>query len=145
MKRNPVSVLKKNSLPVALIVLGLLIFYWTRDFKQVPSGIGPAFFPRIVAVMMIGLSIICILMPDFKVEEETKAGKSAAKNIVITVVSLIVMVGVMKYIHPVLGIFLFLALYLKVIAKSGTRNTAVITVAGTAVLYLVIRILRIPM
>lgn len=137
--------MKKNSFPLSLIVLGLLIFYWTRDFKQVPSGIGPAFFPRIVAILLIGLSIICILMPDHKASEEIKTGKDAAKNIAITVVSLILMVGVMKYIHPVIGISLFLALYLKVIAKTGLKNTAIITVAGTAILYIVIRILRIPM
>lgn len=147
MKRDILTVIKKNTFAAALIVLGVLIFIWTKDYKQVPSGLGPGFFPRIVAGMMIGLSILCMIMPEGKAEKEIeqKTGKSGTFDIVITVVSLIVMVGIMKYVHPLLGILMFLAVYLKVIAKLDIVRTAVITVAGTAVLYLVILTLRIPM
>lgn len=145
MKKDILTTLKKNSFAVALFVLGLLIFYWIRDYKEVPSGIGPAFFPRIVAFLMIALSIVCILMPDNQEEKEPEVNKSATLNIVITTISLIVMVGVMKYIHPLLGILLFLAVYLKIIAKLSAAKTAIITVIGTGILYLVILTLRIPM
>ena len=147
MKKDILSAIKKNSFAAALIGLGILIFIWTRDFKEVPSGLGPAFFPRIVAAMMIGLSILCICMPEEKAKGESEENnrKGGAFSIGITVTSLIVMVGIMKYIHPLLGILLFLAVYLKVIAKLDTVKTILITVTGTAVLYLVILALRIPM
>lgn len=145
MKNDHFAGLKRKSFAIALIVLGALIFFWTRDYKQVPSGIGPAFFPRIVATMLIVLSAICVLMPEKGESTEAQTDRGAAKNIVITVVSLIVMVGIMKYLHPLLGIFLFLGMYLKVIAGLTWKKTGIITVIGTAVLYVAILTLRIPM
>lgn len=143
MEKDIRTIVKKNSFAVALIVLGALIFYWVRDYKEVPSGIGPAFFPKIVAAMMIVLSIISIVMPDDGAVET--ADKSATFNIFVTTISLVGMVVIMKYIHPILGIILFLCTYLKVIAKLKTAQTAIITAVGTVILYVVILVLRIPM
>lgn len=147
MKNNIIIKLKNNTLPCALIVLGLLVFFLTKDYKQVPSGLGPAFFPRIVAFLMIFLSVLCILFPGHTLGEEAQSmgNREAYFKIVITVVSLIVLTVVMKYVHPLLGILAFLFTYLKAIAKISLKKTIIITVAGTVVLYFVILALRIPM
>lgn len=134
---------KGNTFSVALIVLGGLILYWIQDYKEVPSGIGPAFFPRIVAFMMIGLSLISLIFPEGKAPEPIS--KSAKLNILFTVVSLLVMVAVMKYVHPMAGIILFLGVYLKWIAKLRAAQWAIITAVGSILLYGMILALRIPM
>lgn len=145
MKNGKFVGLKNNTFAAALIILGVLIFYWTKDYKEVPSGIGPAFFPRIVATLLIVLSAINYLMPDKKQETESSGEKTAVGKIVFTTVSLLLMVAVMKYIHPVLGIFLFLAAYLKKIAELDLKKTIIITAIGTGILYVAILALRIPM
>ena len=147
MKDKGLRTIKNNSFTVFLLALGFLILYWTKDYKEVPSGIGPAFFPRIVAWLLIVLSVIGLLL---SLRKEGGSGsmtveKSASVNILISVVSLTVMVGIMKYIHPLVGIALFLLVYLKVIAKLKWVQTLIITGAGTVVLYLVILALRIPL
>lgn len=146
MKDKGLRTIKNNSFTVFLLALGFLILYWTKDYKEVPSGIGPAFFPRIVATLLIVLSVIGLLLSLRKEGGGSMTvEKSASVNILISVVSLTVMVGIMKYIHPLAGIALFLLVYLKVIAKLKWVQTLIITGAGTVVLYLVILALRIPL
>lgn len=146
MKDKGLRTIKNNSFTVFLLALGFLILYWTKDYKEVPSGIGPAFFPRIVAWLLIVLSVIGLLLSLRKEGGGSMTvEKSASVNILISVVSLTVMVGIMKYIHPLAGIALFLLVYLKVIAKLKWVQTMIITGAGTVVLYLVILALRIPL
>ena len=138
--------LKKNAFPLCLIILGCLMFYWTKDYKPVPSGLGPSFFPRLVAVLLIFLSVLDIIqnrkMPAKQADAKTKSGTI---QIIATVCALLAMVLQMKYVHPIVGIALFLGFYLFVIAKLNWKQTAVITVAGTLLLYAVILALRIPM
>lgn len=142
-KWNWKTALKGNTLSLALIALGGLILFWIRDYKEVPSGIGPAFFPRIVAFMMIGLSLISLLFPDGKAPEKTTS--QAKWSIAFTVAALLVMVAVMKYVHPMAGIVLFLGAYLKVIAKLDLMPWLAVTAGGSVLLYAVILALRIPM
>lgn len=143
---NIVKFLKKFSLPCFLIVLGSLIFYWTKDYKGVPSGLGPDIFPRIVATLMIVLSVISIIL-DWKkdIVGEFTPNRAAIIKMIITVTALIALVLLMKYVHVVLGIALFLAFYLHWIADLPWKKTLIISVIGTVVLYLVILTLRIPL
>lgn len=138
--------LKKNAFPLCLIILGCLIFYWTKDYKPVPSGLGPSFFPRLVAVLMMFLSILDIIqnrkMPEKQPNEKAKTGNI---QIVETVCALLAMVLLMKYVHPIVGIALFLGFYLFVIAKLDWKQATIITLVGTALLYMIILALRIPM
>ena len=144
--KNVGKFLKKNSFPVFLILFGCLIFFWTRNYKEVPSGIGPAFFPRVVAVLMIGLSAVCIWSERNKdVCGEVSPDRQAVTKIGMTVAALIIMVLLMKYVHPLAGIFLFLFFYLNRMSGLTVKNTLLISVVGTAVLYGVILALRIPM
>ncbi len=136
----------KNSFPLFLIILGLLIFYWVRDYRQVPSGIGPDFFPKIVATLMIGLSVIVIFMQLKKDNPgEVKPSSKNVLQIVYTTVSMIALVYIMKYVNPILGIALFLLGYLKVIAGVNWLKTVIISAVGTGLMYLVIMVLRIQM
>jgi hypothetical protein len=63
----------------------------------------------------------------------------------IVTVMLIVMVLIMRHVHPIAGIFAFLLAYLILIAKVRIRAGALISLAGTAIIYLTIRLLKIPL
>lgn len=138
--------IKKNSLPIALIILGCFVFYWVRDYKQVPSGIGPSFFPKVVATMMIGFSLICIIS-QWRVENkgEVKPDRTAVIKIVISTTLLIASVLLMKYVHVIIGISIFLFGYLKLLSGEKWLKSTVISVVGTGLLYATILILRVPM
>lgn len=138
--------LKKNSFAICLIILGGLIFFWTRNYKQVPSGIGPAFFPRVVATMLILFSAISIYLErNREPEGEVSPDRQAYIKIGITVASLVAMVLLMQYVHALVGIFVFLVVYLTVIAKENIKKTLLIAVVGTVILYFAILALRIPL
>lgn len=138
--------LKKNSFAIFLMILGCLIFFWTRDYKQVPSGIGPAFFPRVVATMMLLFSVISMYLErNRELEGEVSPDRQAYAKIAITVASLIVMVLLMQYVHVLAGIFVFFVLYLMLIARESVKNTLLISGVGTVILYFTILALRIPM
>ncbi len=144
--KKALEIIKKNSLPLAMIVLGCLMFFWVRNYKEVPSGIGPAFFPRVVATLLIGLSVICIAthwkLPN-KGEFVQKHG--ASLKIAIVCAMFIAAVMIMKYIFPALGIFLFLAGYLILFAHVKWWKAIIIAVVGTGVVYLMMLALRISM
>ena len=143
---NITKFLKKNSFAIFLIILGGLIFFWTRNYKQVPSGIGPAFFPRVVATMLILFSAISIFLErNRELEGEVTPDRKAYMNIGITTVSLIIMVLLMQHVHALVGIFVFFVLYLTLISKENMKKTLMISAVGTAILYVTILVLRIPM
>lgn len=140
------DVLTIHSFPLALIVLGSLVLYWIRDYKKVPSGIGPDFFPRIVAVMLIGFSLISMfLQRDKENTGEFKPIQGSTGKIVTVVVLLIVSTQLMSTVHVALGIFVFLFGYLKLIAKQKLTLAVITSVIGAVALYTVVVLLRIPM
>lgn len=138
--------MKKHSLPVSLIILGILVLYWIRGYRQVPSGLSPAFFPRLVSILMIALSVLTILIHLKKENEgEFTPNRSANFKIMLTTVLFLSTISLMKYVHVVFGIIFFLLTYLKIIAKISWKKTIVITVIGTIILYGMIFLLKISL
>lgn len=129
-----------------MIVLGCLTFFWTRNYRKVPSGIGPAFFPRIIAGCLIALSIACIVLNLGKKERGEFVQKAGAvKKIIITCALIIGMALLMEHVHPLIGIFLFLIGYLRLLSGESWKATLIISTLGCALLYATIYALRIPM
>lgn len=129
-----------------MIVLGCLTFYWTRNYRKVPSGIGPAFFPRLIAACLIALSVACIALNLGKRERGEFVQKAGAVGkIALTCALIIAMVLLMEHVHPVAGIFLFLMGYLKMLSGESWKASVIISVLGCALLYAMIAALRIPM
>lgn len=146
-KKNKIlDVLKTHSFPLVLIVLGSLVLYWIKDYKKVPSGIGPDFFPRIVAIMLIGFSLIVMFLQRGKENTgEFKPIQGSTSRIAVVVVLLIVSTQLMGTVHVALGIFVFLLGYLKFIAKQKLALAIITSVIGAVALYAVVVLLRIPM
>jgi len=61
------------------------------------------------------------------------------------ITGLIFMVLIMQHIHVLAGIALFLFAYLVVISKIKVLKSFLITLLGSAVIYLTVVLLRIPM
>lgn len=141
-----IDFIKKHSLPVSLIFLGMIVLYWIRDYRQVPSGLSSAFFPRLVAILMIVLSVLTILI-HFKKENEGEftPSKSANFKILLTTVLFLSTINLIKHVHVVVGIVFFLVTYLKIIAKITWKKTMLITFIGTIILYGMIFLLRISL
>lgn len=146
-KKNKIlTVLKIHSFPLTLIVLGFLVLYWIKDYKKVPSGIGPDFFPRIVAIMLIGFSLILMfLQRDKENDGEFQPVKGSTGKIVTVVLLLIISTQLMSKVHVILGIFVFLFGYLKIIAKQKLNLAIITSLIGAVALYTVVLLLRIPM
>jgi len=129
-----------------MIVLGCLTFFWTRNYRRVPSGIGPSFFPRLIAGCLIALSIACIVLNWKKIEVGEFVQKaSAVKKIVIACALIIAMVLLMEHVHPIPGIFIFLLGYLRLLSGESWKASIIISALGCALLYAMIIALRIPM
>jgi hypothetical protein len=144
--KKTLSFILKNSLPICLIILGCLIFYWVRNYRQVPSGIGPDFFPKVVATMMISLSLICIATQRNKeVKGEFVQKNDAPLKIAMVITLFITSVLIMKHIYPLLGIFIFLFAYLSLFVNINKLKSLIIATIGTAIMFVMILALRISM
>jgi len=141
-----IKFLKKNSFPISLIVLGSLILFWIKDYRKVPSGIGPDFFPRIIATLLIGLSTICIFV-EWKKDNvgEVVPDKEALIKILISAILFVGCTLIMRYVHVLIGVFLFLVGYIKAVSEEKWARTLLISVFGTGIIYLILIILRVRM
>ena len=104
-----------DRLSAALILAGSLILYWqTYTFRKAPfaSSLGPAFFPRVVLVGLMALSLALLVWPSGR--EAVRAGHfherlAAWRYPAIAFVTF----GVYAWLLPVLGFapstFLYLA------------------------------------
>lgn len=141
-----VAITKINLFSIVLIVIGVLIFYWVKDYKKVPSGIGPDFFPKIVASMLIGFSVVNILIQkDNKNASEFTVKKGSEAKIAFTSILLISSVLIMMHVHFSVGMLLFLLGYLKILAKLEWKHVIIISVLGSIGMSLAALLLRIPM
>ena len=138
--------LKKNLLPITLIVLGSLIFYWVKDYREVPSGIGPAFFPKIVGTFLIGLSILFMILSRKKEKKGEFVSLPGAWIKIVSAAALFVTSTLlMEHVNLIVSIVVFLVVYLKWIAGLSWIKTAIVSVIGTGILYVAVILLKIPL
>lgn len=127
-----------------LIVLGGAVILTASQFPKNPGGFGPGFYPTLVACLLIGFCLLELLTGKEKSEEASASSKEGNLKLLGIVGSLIVFVLLMQYVNIILAIALFLFFYLRYISKVALKSSIWITVGGTAVLYLVILLLKIP-
>jgi len=138
--------LKRHSFALFCIVVGCFVFFWVRNYPEVPSGIGPAFFPKVIASMLVGLSIVCIAVNwDKDLKGEVSPDKLAIRKIVFTSVLFVIATLLMEHVHVMVGIFLFLVAYIKVIAQEKWVKTIMISGIGSVAMFFAVEALRIPM
>lgn len=136
------------------IFIGIYIIIVASGYPSIPNTMSSGFFPTVASVFLVCLSLAELLLTLFVYNKNTSAGKndegisihrSGLSKILIVTAMLIAMVLIMRYVLPVLGIFIFLLTYLILISKQTIKLSVPISLVGTMVLYLVIKLLRIPL
>ena len=122
---------------VICILLGLFIIFETKDFPEGAAGVpGPAFFPRILAWVVIGLSILLIINTIVKRDDRkiTLLDKDSIK-VYATIgflLAYLLLLNVLGFVFAT-PIFLFSLIFFY-IRKNIVKN-AIISVAVTFLIY----------
>jgi hypothetical protein len=129
------------------ILIGIYVIITAAGYPVIPNTMSSGFFPIVSALFLVCLAVfelILTLLGKAGTSGPVVSGKVFSRILLVTAM-LIAMVLIMRYVHSLLGIAVFLLTYLLLIAKVRIRAGALISLAGTAVLYLIIRLLKIPL
>ena len=148
MKREKVIIL------MCFILIGLYVIFVASGFPSIPNTMSPGLFPIMASILLVCLSITELVLTLFfydkkdltiAKEEEPPVQKRLISKILLVNGMLIAMVLIMRYVYPILGVFVFLFTYLILIAKQHLKLCIPASLIGTAAIYLFIRLLRIPL
>jgi hypothetical protein len=129
------------------IVVGIYVIAVSLGFPRIPNTMSSGFFPAVSASLLVCFSLAeLIRMLLGKTETEDKSsGKGNFLKIMLVTAMLIAMVLLMRFVHPLAGISIFLFAYLVLIAKTRILLSLPIFLIGTLVIYVIIRLLKIPL
>jgi len=135
------------------IVIGVYIIIVAAGYPSIPHTMNPGFFPIVASALLVCLSLAELLMTLFVYSKNPQADGDAAAisesgslpKIILVNVILTASVLVMRYILPVLGIFVFLLVYLILISKQRIKFSIPVSFLGTAGIYAFVKLLRIPL
>ena len=114
------------SIAIFFIVFGIAVFGFWDETAGPLSG----FFPAIIGSVLLLVSVICIIT-SFKSKVETKFYKSEIYLILAAIATFCV--GYLIGFIP--GLFVFLILWMKVIEKSSWKQTLILSLSVTIVLF----------
>lgn len=118
---------------------GLFLFMTLKiPFQSTNMGsVGPGFFPRIIAVLLLALVVwygIKIIRQKIEVDEEIFVKKALLPQLSL-IVFLIVMIYLTQVIGMLVSIALFMFMMLTVFQKINWKNALVFTMLVMAVMY----------
>lgn len=122
---------------ILLIVFALFAYYGSYSFPELGvTDTGPAFFPRLVAIGIIGLSIILIVKSFIKTEDE-KVKFDGYKKVLLSVgIMIVYLIGFLKIGFFTSSVFsLILIMYVMGMRKKTT--ILLVTILSTGVIYLI--------
>jgi putative tricarboxylic transport membrane protein len=140
---------------VALLALGLLVLYQTFQISQGGgySAVGPRFFPLIVAVGLIALSIIFLLratvLPDVGLAQQAAAEQAATHwpTVGLTALALVVYAFALGLLGYIVATALFFPAVARILGSRRPARDLLIGIAlGTVVFVVFTRLLgvRLP-
>lgn len=125
--------------PVCLLALGLFGIVEARKLGLGSlTDPGPGLWPLVVASIVVASAAI-LLVVDNRADYEAWSGRSA--RILGGVAGMAVYIVAFSYLGVAIATALLLAVWLRVFAGESWRSTIVLTVAGTAALYLIFAVL----
>lgn len=128
------------------IGIGIYVIAAAAGYPRVPNTMSSGFFPTLASIFLVCLSVIELLFTFLRKDKKTEGSAGAHfPKIMLVTLMLVAMTLIMRYVHPAAGILVFLFAYLALIAKTRIRHSAPVSIAGTAVIYAVIRLLHIPL
>lgn len=138
--------MRKSNIISALvfILLGTYVFFKANTFPKLGGAqvTGPDFFPKILAIILIGLSLI-LFATTLGNKEDRAAGfvNPMAKKTYITILSLLIyilLINVLGFIIPTIAILFWLIRYY---GMTSLPKIALISVLATLVFYGVFHLL----
>lgn len=137
--------MKKGNIVSSIIsiLVAVFVLYETKDFPSGAQNVpGPAFFPRIIAILIIGLSGLLIVMTYIRKEERNInfTSKNDLKAY-ITIAIILVYIVLMNILGFIIATPLFL---ITMIYYYGMRNyvkNIIISVGVTALIFTIFKIL----
>ncbi len=138
----------KNEKRIILIIYILLsgyVIYTVSRYPSVPGTLGPAFFPRLTAIILGGLSAVELVLDLMgKAKAGGEEGKAQGISRILIVLAMLIAVTLcMQYVNAWIGIAVFLFVYICLLAKEKWLKSLIISAAGTGVVYLMAQMLRI--
>lgn len=140
------SWLKKENIIFGLIgtLLSIYVFWKTSRFPvDKVMGIGPAFFPRILAIGLIIFSIILIILNLFKKKEAVKASFSIKnpeiQRVAISLVATIVYVLCMSFFGFIISTTLYLMFLMYLMKLRKWMRIIIVSVAVSVVIYTIFK------
>jgi len=146
--------LEKVIILCCFIVIGIYVTIVASNYPSIPNTMSPGFFPIAASVLLVCLSSVELILTLLKKSKSSGSHESKENiskqrggfsKIMLVTAMLIAMVLVMRYVLPIVGIFIFLAAYLILIGRINIKQCVPISLIGTMVLYVIIKILRIPL
>lgn len=141
---------------IFLIVFSIVLFISTYSFKRLTvSEIGPAFLPRIVAILLFAMSVILLVQLILKQksqsgesvqeevdEEEQKTDRKGMYKVILSIMLMIIYLAVMPTIGFLISTFIYLIAQGWMIASPENRNLLRISIVSLIVSGLVYYIFR---
>lgn len=122
---------------IICILIGLFILFESKDFPQGATGVpGPAFFPRILAYFVIGLSVLLIINTFIKRDDRkiTLLDKDSIK-VYVTIGFLLAYLILLNFLGFIIAtpIFLFSLIFFYI--RKNILKNAIIAVLVTFLIY----------
>jgi hypothetical protein len=124
-----------------------VVFYLTRDFPSGYGATGPAFFPRLIVVLMSVFAFVQLVKAFRKEESRSQAiSPSTAKTVGIAAAIIIAYVLVMPYLGFLVGTIVFLLVSMVFSGVRDPRKLAPVSVGVSLVLFYIFgQFLRVPL
>ena len=132
---------KKKNLIVSLVFMafGIFLFVEAMGIKHMmKNDVGSGFFPKVVAVAIMGVSLIRLVMALREPEGEKKAGDNDMMGGLLTIVLIAVYVMAFQPVGFILSTMVYLFLQILVLVPKEKRSwplTVIISVAAPLAIY----------
>ena len=132
--------MKKIDRITGLILIFVAGFAYYRSFSFPKLGVtetGPAFFPRLVTMFIIGLSILLILMSFKKGKDEENVEIKELKRVLLTIGIMVFYLVGFLYIGFFVARFLSLIFIMYVMGIRKKTTIILVSLVSTGIVYLV--------
>ena len=129
---------------VLLIALAILLIVDASTYTKVdPNDVGLAFFPMVVAGLLIVLALILLLTSIFKKVEEVSPGFFGRKQLksYLAIGVILVYLIVMPYVGFCVSSALFLFVLIRLFGYHKYWLNAVVSIASSALIYVLFKLL----
>lgn len=137
-----------------LVILGvsIILFGSTYAFTglNIKTGGGPAFWPRVLLILIIALDIVLILFSYKKFKKgELKSKKDEnaiyPNNLYITIGSLLAYIILMQYIGFLISTVLFIAFLMYILKVNRLRTILTSLISGYVITFVFAKLLMVPL